>query len=106
MSGASAPVKGARPEGASSEADASRKVRDMFTQIAPRYDLLNHLLSFELDRLWRARAAKCLRPILKRPDAVDRICVAEPAISLWLSETPAKPASSARILRTPCLSAP
>ena len=70
MSGASAPVKGARPEGASSEADASRKVRDMFTQIAPRYDLLNHLLSFELDRLWRARAAKCLRPILKRPDAV------------------------------------
>src|SRR2546429_9623956 len=70
MSGASAPVKGARPEGASSEADASRKVRDMFTQIAPRYDLLNHLLSFELDRLWRARAAKSLRPILKRPDAV------------------------------------
>jgi len=70
MSGASAPVKGTRPEGASSEADASRKVRDMFTQIAPRYDLLNHLLSFELDRLWRARAAKCLQPILKRPDAL------------------------------------
>ena len=70
MSGASAPAKGTRPEDASSEADASRKVRDMFTQIAPRYDLLNHLLSFELDRLWRARAAKCLRPILKRPDAL------------------------------------
>src|SRR6516225_3957512 len=70
MSGASAPVKGTRPEGASSEADASRKVRDMFTKIAPRYDLLNHLLSFELDRLWRARAAKCLRPILERPEAV------------------------------------
>lgn len=70
MSGASAPVEGTRPEGAVSEADASQKVRDMFTQIAPRYDLLNHLLSFELDRLWRARAAKCLRPILERPDAV------------------------------------
>jgi demethylmenaquinone methyltransferase/2-methoxy-6-polyprenyl-1,4-benzoquinol methylase len=70
MSGASAPVKGSCPEGAVSEADASKKVRDMFTQIAPRYDLLNHLLSFELDRLWRARAARCLRAILKRPDAL------------------------------------
>ena len=70
MSGASAPVKGTRPEGAVSEADASKKIRDMFSQIAPRYDLLNHLLSFELDRRWRARAAKCLRAILQRPDAL------------------------------------
>jgi len=70
MSEISAPVKGTRPEGASTEAEASKKVREMFTQIAPRYDLLNHLLSFELDRLWRARAAKHLRPILQRPDAV------------------------------------
>src|SRR6266852_7239400 len=65
-----APVKGTRPEGAVSEADASKKVREMFTEIAPRYDLLNHLLSFELDRLWRARAARHLRPVLQRADAV------------------------------------
>jgi len=70
MSEVAVPVKGTRPEGAVTEADASKKVREMFTQIAPRYDLLNHLLSFELDRLWRARAAKRLRPILQRPDAV------------------------------------
>jgi demethylmenaquinone methyltransferase/2-methoxy-6-polyprenyl-1,4-benzoquinol methylase len=70
MTEAAAPVKGTRPEGAVSEADASRSVREMFSQIAPRYDLLNHLLSFELDRLWRARAAKMLRPILVRADAV------------------------------------
>src|SRR5213082_2245438 len=62
--------KGTLPEGAVNELDASRKVREMFTQIAPRYDLLNHLLSFELDRLWRARAAKCLRSILDRSDAL------------------------------------
>jgi demethylmenaquinone methyltransferase / 2-methoxy-6-polyprenyl-1,4-benzoquinol methylase len=58
---AAAPVKGTRPEGAVNEAEASKKVRDMFTEIAPRYDLLNHLLSLQLDRLWRARAAKHLQ---------------------------------------------
>ena len=70
MTEGSAPVKGTQPEGATTEAEASKKVREMFTQIAPRYDLLNHLLSFELDRVWRARAAKHLQPILERPDAV------------------------------------
>ncbi len=70
MIGVSALAKGTRPEGAVSEADASKKVREMFTQIAPRYDLLNHLLSFELDRIWRARTAKLLRPILQREDAL------------------------------------
>lgn len=70
MNEISSPVKGTRPEGATTEAEASKKVREMFTQIAPRYDLLNHLLSFELDRLWRARAAKHLRKILERPNAV------------------------------------
>jgi demethylmenaquinone methyltransferase/2-methoxy-6-polyprenyl-1,4-benzoquinol methylase len=52
------------------EADASRKVREMFTQIAPSYDALNHLLSLQLDRLWRARVARRLRPILERRDAI------------------------------------
>jgi len=67
---APAPVKGTRPEGAISEADASKKVREMFTQIAPRYDLLNHLLSLQLDRLWRARTARLLHSVLDRPDAL------------------------------------
>jgi demethylmenaquinone methyltransferase/2-methoxy-6-polyprenyl-1,4-benzoquinol methylase len=64
------PVKGTRPEGAATDEDAARTVREMFTQIAPRYDLLNHLLSLQLDRLWRARVARRLLPILARPDAV------------------------------------
>src|SRR6266852_1942646 len=63
-------AKGTRPEGAQSEADASRKVREMFSQIAPRYDLLNHLLSLQFDRLWRARVTRRVRPILQRPDAL------------------------------------
>lgn len=31
-------------------------VRELFTDIAPRYDLLNHLLSLNIDRRWRRRA--------------------------------------------------
>jgi ubiquinone/menaquinone biosynthesis C-methylase UbiE len=33
--------------------DHARRVREMFAQISPRYDLLNHLLSANLDRKWR-----------------------------------------------------
>lgn len=35
-------------------------VRAMFSHIAPRYDLLNHVLSFNLDRLWRRAAVAAL----------------------------------------------
>lgn len=35
-------------------------VRATFEQIAPRYDLLNHLLSFNVDRRWRRRALRAL----------------------------------------------
>ena len=52
------------------EQEASRKVREMFTRIAPRYDLLNHLLSAQMDRRWRARTAGELRPILQQTDAL------------------------------------
>lgn len=35
-------------------------VRRIFSEIAPRYDLLNHLLSFNIDRRWRAHALAAL----------------------------------------------
>jgi demethylmenaquinone methyltransferase / 2-methoxy-6-polyprenyl-1,4-benzoquinol methylase len=59
------PITGTQPEGAHTEQEASQRVREMFTRIAPRYDLLNHLLSAQMDRLWRARTARDLRPILE-----------------------------------------
>jgi len=40
---------------------SGRTIRDMFAGVAPRYDLLNHLLSGALDVLWRRRAAAVLR---------------------------------------------
>jgi demethylmenaquinone methyltransferase/2-methoxy-6-polyprenyl-1,4-benzoquinol methylase len=81
-----APAPGTRPEGAATEADASRKVREMFAKIAPRYDFLNHFLSFQTDRLWRKRTARLLRPILERPDAsVLDLCCGTGDLSLALA---------------------
>ncbi|MEA1995691.1 MAG: bifunctional demethylmenaquinone methyltransferase/2-methoxy-6-polyprenyl-1,4-benzoquinol methylase UbiE [Campylobacterota bacterium] len=44
------------------QADEKRKkVQHMFSSIAYRYDLLNHLLSFNIDKLWRKKAAHQVR---------------------------------------------
>ena len=69
-------VVGAVPEGANDQASAARAVRDMFTSIAPRYDLLNHLLSFNIDRTWWWRAARAFEGTLARSDAraLDLCC--------------------------------
>src|SRR5687768_3530385 len=37
-----------------------RQVRRLFSEIAPSYDLLNHLLSLNVDRRWRRRAVDAL----------------------------------------------
>jgi demethylmenaquinone methyltransferase/2-methoxy-6-polyprenyl-1,4-benzoquinol methylase len=63
------PATGARPAGAVDEAGAATAVRQMFDSIAPRYDLLNHVLSANVDRLWRRRAARGFEAVLARPEA-------------------------------------
>src|ERR1700692_762681 len=67
---------GTTPRGVSGEEAASRWVRGMFGRIAGRYDLLNHLLSFNLDKRWRARMVTRVADVLARPDAkgLDLCC--------------------------------
>jgi demethylmenaquinone methyltransferase/2-methoxy-6-polyprenyl-1,4-benzoquinol methylase len=60
---------GARPAGAADEAGAAQAVRQMFDRIAPRYDLLNHLLSANVDRLWWRRTARQFKAVLADPNA-------------------------------------
>ena len=50
-------------------------VREMFTAIAPRYDLLNHLLSLNIDKAWRRRAVERLA-WERVPDGVYLDCCA------------------------------
>jgi demethylmenaquinone methyltransferase/2-methoxy-6-polyprenyl-1,4-benzoquinol methylase len=73
---ASSTTVGARPEGVESEREAARHVREMFSGIAPRYDLLNHVLSMSLDRVWRRRVAQRFHDVLERRDArsLDLCC--------------------------------
>lgn len=44
-------------------------VRRMFSDIAPRYDMLNHILALNIDRGWRRRAIGAL-DIARAPDGV------------------------------------
>ena len=69
-------MKGTTPAGAATEREASAFVRAMFGRIAGRYDLANHLLSFNLDRYWRARTVARVRNVLRAPDtrALDLCC--------------------------------
>jgi demethylmenaquinone methyltransferase / 2-methoxy-6-polyprenyl-1,4-benzoquinol methylase len=69
-------VVGAAPTGASDRDSAAKAVQAMFTSIAPRYDLLNHVLSFNIDRLWWWRTARRFDGILRRPRArvLDLCC--------------------------------
>ena len=77
---------GATPQGARDEREAAAWVRGMFARVARRYDLANHLLSFNIDRLWRARTVRRVRPILNRPGTrVLDICCGTGDLTLALA---------------------
>jgi demethylmenaquinone methyltransferase/2-methoxy-6-polyprenyl-1,4-benzoquinol methylase len=72
--------------------EKAARVRAMFDQIAPRYDLLNHILSLNIDKLWRAKTVRALADVLARPDAsaLD-LCCGTGDLSIAIAErTPAR----------------
>ena len=74
-SGAEPTGPSAEPRSARDEQSVSQAVQSMFNGIAPRYDLLNHVLSANVDRIWWRRTARTFAPILQNPDsAVLDLC--------------------------------
>ncbi len=46
-----------------SDKTKKEEVAEMFDNISERYDFLNHFLSLGIDKLWRKRAVKLLKPL-------------------------------------------
>lgn len=92
-------VRGTTPVGTSDEQSAAQAVRQMFDEIAPRYDFLNHVLSMNVDRLWWRRTAKKFSHILSQNDAcVLDLCAGTGDMSVALRGVASKQNSSAAIL--------
>ncbi|MDX2032674.1 MAG: bifunctional demethylmenaquinone methyltransferase/2-methoxy-6-polyprenyl-1,4-benzoquinol methylase UbiE [Blastocatellia bacterium] len=58
------------PDAAFNAEGKNRAVRAMFAEIAPSYDRLNHLLSVNIDKVWRRFTVRKLEDLLARPDAI------------------------------------
>lgn len=64
-------------------------VRRMFSDIAPRYDLLNRLLSFNVDRRWRRAAIAELGPAIGAGGTVVDVCAGTLDVGAELARHPA-----------------
>src|SRR5215471_8358976 len=56
------------------EREHATRVRDMFAGISARYDLLNHLLSLNVDKQWRRRVVKALGRLPAEAKVLDVAC--------------------------------
>ncbi|MDE3171894.1 MAG: ubiquinone/menaquinone biosynthesis methyltransferase [Gemmatimonadota bacterium] len=82
-------LEAAEAESAAAWGDEKRAyVRRIFSEIAPRYDLLNRVLSFSVDRRWRRRAIAAL-DWARRPEGryLD-VCAGTLDVSAQLARTP------------------
>lgn len=85
-------MSGTTPQGIRDEKQASQWVQGMFGRIAGRYDLLNHVLSFNMDRIWRARTVRRVAPILADPNArILDLCCGTGDVLLALEKQRGKP---------------
>ena len=51
---------------------SNERVRKMFGEIAPKYDRMNHLLSMNVDRYWRWKSVRKLKP--NQSDPILDVC--------------------------------
>jgi len=63
---------------------SANRVRDMFASVAPRYDLLNHLLSLNTDAIWRRRMVRQLEHVKKDTLVLD-VCSGTGDLAIALS---------------------
>jgi len=59
------------------------RVKKMFAEIAPKYDLMNHVLSLNIDMLWRRRTVRALK--LNQIDPVLDVCTGTGDLALAIS---------------------
>jgi len=68
-----------------SGAEREKQVQQIFSEIAPRYDLLNHVLSLNIDRSWRRKAVDLLEwPVASEGTFLDA-CAGTYDLSLELA---------------------
>lgn len=67
-----------------SEISKKRQVEEMFNDISPKYDLLNHLLSANIDKLWRKRVVHMLEK--KQPEKILDIATGTADFALQASQ--------------------
>ncbi len=65
----------------------SEGVRKMFSDIAGEYDLFNHALSLNIDRLWRKKARKTLEPFISSESSVLDLCTGTGDLALELQKS-------------------
>jgi len=87
---------GTTPRGTSNERQAAEYVRGMFGGIARQYDLLNHLLSFNLDKGWRRRTVERVASLVTAPDArILDLCCGTADVLIELERLRGRPALGA-----------
>ncbi len=72
------------------------RVREMFRQIAPRYDAMNHLLSLNVDRYWRWRTVRRLQLDIDAP--VLDVCTGTGDLAMAISRRLAREGKTSRVI--------
>lgn len=64
----------------------AHQIRQMFSSVASRYDLLNRLLSLSIDRLWRKRTRRVLRNRLEKDGILLDLCTGTGDLAIELGK--------------------